>query len=72
MNEIEYRAIKARRYRDCITIDDIDEQWKWCVYMGLWETSGWISNDKDHQKHGRSPQYELLKIVIPNQRRFKK
>lgn len=68
MTEIEFRVIKARRYRACIKTHNIDKQWKWCVYVGLWETSGWISNDKDRKEHGRAPQYDLLKLVIPCQR----
>lgn len=70
MNELEFRIIKARQYRNCITIDNIDKQWKWCVYVGLWETSGWMSNDKDKEEHGRASQYQLLKLVIPGQRGF--
>jgi len=58
MNEIEYRAERARRYREYLDTDDeIYEHWKWCVHTGLWETSGWIRDNED----GRS----TIKWVSP-------
>ena len=49
MNEIEYRVERAKRYRQYLDFDEegIYEHWKWCVHIGLWETSGWIRNNED-------------------------
>ncbi len=45
MNEIEFRAERAQSYRHQLDVIAIDTQWKWCVYVGLWETAGWVDGN---------------------------
>lgn len=46
MNEIEYRVERAKIYQEYLSgVDNIDTL-SWCILLGLWETSGWISGEK--------------------------
>lgn len=46
MNEIEYRAGRARCYREYLFEDDNIDTLSWCMLLGLWETAGWICGEK--------------------------
>lgn len=45
MNEIEFRAERARSYRCRLDQANMNTQWKWCVNTGLWETASWIGGN---------------------------
>ena len=45
MNEIEYRASRAKYYHEYLFEDTIDDL-SWCILLGLWETAGWICGEK--------------------------
>lgn len=68
MDEIEYRTERAQAYYQHFIEGNNIHKWEWCVYVGLWETSGWISIAEDQDKYKRTCQYDLLKLVIPGQR----
>ena len=44
MIEIEYRVSRAKYYRECLSGEEINDAVAWCLFVGLWETSGWICN----------------------------
>ncbi len=58
MNEIEYRAARAKYYQEYLFDDRVDDL-SWCILLGLWETAGWICGEKG------AP---MLKWLDPGQR----
>lgn len=47
MNELEYRAGRARHYRKTLNITNIDSIVQWCIHVGLWETASWTCHKQD-------------------------
>jgi len=62
MNEIRYRAVRAKAVRRGFTKLGTYNQSDWCLLLGLWETSGYVPSSVDG--------YKMLKWVKPGQTRF--
>lgn len=44
MSELKFKIDSAKRYRDYLIQTVVEEQWEWCVFVGLWETGAWANH----------------------------
>ena len=39
MTEIEFNVFRGENFRSCLIIYEINDNYDWCIFVGLWETS---------------------------------
>lgn len=44
MSELKFKIDSAKRYREYLIQAVVEEQWEWCVFVGLWETGAWANH----------------------------